>query len=173
MARKNENRGADTLIKFIIFLVTAWMSVRYADGYKIVGPVFGLAVVAFDSNLFRKVSKEKHILFIIASTLIYGLVYWISMWKWEADFVLINYFIGPFPLGVILGSVLLPLAHRKILTSSPALTKQVMVSLVASFYMVMILAFLNNEYGVGIRFNFIAISITLWQAIYLYLFFRP
>ena len=160
------------LMKWAIYIVSVWISVKYADRYTVVGPVFGLAVVAYDSKFFRNVSRDKHVMFVAASTFIYALVYWVSLGKWESKSQLFNYFIGPFSVGVVLGSILLPLAHQIILRSSIAKTKQVIPSLVVSFYVVMLTAYLSNEFGFGAHFNFASVAIAVWQGLYLYLFFR-
>ncbi len=166
------NQERDRLIKLAIYFLCVWISTKFADGYAVVGPVFGLAVVAYDSKFFTNISREKHVGFLIASTLIYALVYWMSLRKWESSFEFFNYLIGPFALGVVLGSVLLPYAHKMFFKKSPVLTKQVIAFLLISFYTVTFFAYVYNEFGIGFSFNYAAIAIALWQGIYLYLFFR-
>ena len=160
------------LIQILIYTVSVWISIKYADGFWVVGPVFGLAVITCDSKLFRDINRDRHISFLIASTLIYALVYWVAMRKWETEIEIINYLISPFPLGIVLGSILLPLAHQVILKKSVVKTKWVTPALIASFYFISLLALLNNEFHIGFRFNFLAVMIALWQGIYLCFFFR-
>ena len=165
------NESRETVSILVVYFISVWLSVKYADGYAVVGPIFGLAVVAFDSKFFRNILKEKHLSFILASTLIYALVYSITSIKWESQIALVNYLIGPFPIGVVLGSILLPTAHKMIFKKPAALMRQVIFSLIASFYVVSLLAYFYNEFKWGIRFSFLGVSIAVWQGIYLYLFY--
>lgn len=159
-----------TLFKWLIYAVSAGISIKFADGYWVVGPVFGLSVTAWDSNLFRNFDGRRHGTFLISSTLIYALVYWVAMRKWESQFEEVNYFFGPFPLGVVLGSVLLPLAHALIFKNAQARIKRTIISLAACFYVVMFFAYLGNRFWPENHFNFVAVAIALWQGIYLFSF---
>ena len=117
------------LFRWIVYGVSAWVSVKYADGYWVVGPVFGAAVISYDSDSFRKLVVGRHLAFFIASTLIYALVYRISIGPWEFHSDFLNYFAGPFPSAVVTGSVLLPIAHRVIFRKTPAAAFRVAASI--------------------------------------------
>ena len=38
----------EILFRLVVYAVSVWVSNKYADGYWVVGPVFGLAVVSYD-----------------------------------------------------------------------------------------------------------------------------
>lgn len=161
----------DILSKLIVYLASIALSIKYADGYWIVGAVFGIAVISYEAESFKRLNLRRHGLFLAASILIYALVYWVAMRKLESPYDILNYFIGPFPIGVVLGSILLPLAHQRIFEKPKAQAKRVIFALIKSFYLVMLLAYLTNTFWPEKHFNFAAVAITIWQGIYLYLFF--
>jgi hypothetical protein len=157
----------DCILRLFVYGIGAWVSVKYATGYWVVGPVFGMVVVYYDSERFRKFAAGRHLAFLAASTLIYALVYGVASAKWEWSSDSLNYFLGPLPAGVFLGSILLPLSHQIILKRSPKATLRTMTWLTLSFYLVMLLAFADERLSLKLHFNFIALSVVLWQALYL------
>jgi hypothetical protein len=64
----------EVLFRLLVYVVSVWVSNKYADGYWVVGPVFGAAVVSFDLKGFKNLNLVKHGLFIALSTLIYALL---------------------------------------------------------------------------------------------------
>ncbi len=165
--------ASDILFRFIVYLASVWVSVKFADGYWVVGPVFGMAVISYDSKSFRNLVIGKHALFLLASTLIYSLVYWISIRKWGWPSESLDYFAGPFPAAVVTGSILLPFAHRAIFGASAGRTLQTTLWLSFSFFLVTLTTFINDRFSFGLHVNFIAIAIALWQGIYLYFLSLP
>ncbi len=158
----------DILFRLIVYLASVWVSVKFADAYWVVGPVFGMAVISYDSNSFRNLIIGKHALFLLASTFIYALVYWISIGKWGWPSESLNYFAGPFPAAVVTGSFFLPLAHRVVFGTSAGVTLRVTLWLSLSFFLVTMMTLLNDRFSLGLHINFIAVAIALWQGIYLY-----
>ena len=156
--------------KFAVFAASASISVKYAAGYWVVGPVFGLAVVSWDSNTFKNIVAVKHLSFLAASTLIYALVYRISTLNLNHASDFLDSTIGSLPIAVIVGSILLPLTHKMLFSKSLKSTVRVILCLILSFYAITLISFFNDHYGWGLRINFLAVSVTVWQGLYLYLF---
>ncbi len=163
----------ELFFKLVVFAASVWISVKYAVGYWVVGPVFGLAVISWDSNTFKNVIAAKHLSFLAASTLIYALVYHVSTFNWGRGSDFLDSMIGSLPIAVMIGSVLLSLAHRALFSAPLRVTLRVMASLILSFYAITLLSFGNDHFEWGLKINFLAISITVWQGLYLYFFFQP
>ncbi len=163
----------ELFFRLVVLAVSAWISVKYAVGYWVVGPVFGLAVVSWDSNTFKKFVAVKHLSFLAASTLIYALVYYISTLNWGHGSDFLDSIIGSLPIAVVLGSILLPLAHKFLFSSSFNRVARLMILLIFSFYIITLISFGNDYFEWGLKINFLAISITVWQGLYLYFFFQP
>lgn len=158
----------EILLRFAVYAASVAVSNKFAAGYWVVGPVFGLAVLVF---LWRRAKAywPGAAAYVAASTLIYALVYRIAGFKWGAsssDFS--SYFIGPFPVAVLVGSILLPCAHAIILRCPRALAWRTVAMLAASFYFVTFLAYLNSERGIGPYVSsWLPIMIAVWQGVYL------
>lgn len=157
--------------RVIVYCASVWISATYAAGYWVVGPVFGLVVVAYDSNLFRNLKLGRHAFFILVSTIIYAAVCRIALGRWERQSDLFNYFIGPFPVAVVVGSILMCFAHRFIFQSSNSQMFRATISLIASFYLVTLFGYLKDKAGLWPHLNLISAFVAVWQGTYLYLFF--
>ncbi len=163
----------ELFFRLVVFAASAWISVKYAVGYWVVGPVFGLAVVCWDSNTFKKFVAAKHLSFLAASTLIYALVYHISTLNWDHGSDFLDSIIGSLPIAVVLGSVLLPLAHKFLFSSSFKRVARLIILLILSFYIITLFSFANDHFEWSLKINFLAIAITVWQGLYLYFLFQP
>ncbi len=159
-----------TVIRALSYIACVWVSNKYAGGYWVVGPAFGLTVAVFDAKSL-KASLGKHVFFIALSTLIYAFVYRISLLKIGDDTVLFNYFIGSFPIAIVTGSVLLPLLHMRVFNKSRAGLSRAILSLVGSFYIVELVMLANEKFQISANFPWLALLIAVWQGVYLYVFF--
>ena len=155
----------------LAYAASAWISTQYAGGFWVVGPVFGLAVVVSDSQGLKSLQPVKHVLFIALSTLIYALVYRISLLKWGADNDLYNYVIGSFPVAIVTGSVLMAFMHSVVLNKSKDLMVRAAVSLVVCYYAITLLMYVAEKEHLNVHVPWLGILITAWQGMYLYTFF--
>ncbi len=158
----------EILLRFAVYAAGVFVSNKYAAGYWVVGPVFGLAVLIFVWKR-AKAYWPGAAAYVAASTLIYALVYRVAGLKWgSSSSVLTEYFTGPFPIAVVMGSVLLPCAHAVILRRPRVLAWRTAAILAASFYAVTILGYLNQEKGVGPHVSsWLPVMIAVWQGVYL------
>ena len=161
----------ETLFRLLVFAASAWVSNKYADGYWIVGPVFGMAVVSFDLKSLKDLNIFKHASFLAASTLIYALVYRISRLEWGNNTDLFEYFIGSFPAAIVTGSVLLSVAHTILFNKSKDVMVRAIAGLVVSFYALVFLMYFNDKSHLGWNIQWIAVMIAVWQGMYLTIFF--
>lgn len=159
------------LAQILLYVASVLISVKYAGGYWVVGPVFGLAVIGWDSDTFCKINAARHLPFLAASTLIYALVYHVSSQRWGNGSDLAESLYGPLPIAVIIGSVLLPVAHEFFLKATDRNFARVIPLLIFSHYLVSMLSFANEHMNFGINFNYLLATIALWQGIYLYCLF--
>ncbi|GEM_PF-966690 len=159
------------LFRFLAYVVSVAVSNKYAVGYWVVGPVFGTAVVVFAWKK-AKSNWPGAAAYIAASTLIYALVYRVSSLRWGNDSSeLTEYFAGPFPVAVLMGSVLLPCAHAIILGRPRALAWRTAAALAASFYLLTLLRYLNQELEMGPHVSWMPVTVGVWQGVYLVSFF--
>ena len=158
-------------VRLIIYVCSVLISFKYAGGYWVVGPVFGLAVVCWDSNTFRSFAAKKHLAFLAASSLIYALVYHISRQNWNHGSDFMDSVAGSLPVAVITGSILLPLAHKVFLSAGWKAVRQTIPLLVASYYLVTAVSWAKDVSGVTWDINFLMVAIAAWQGAYLYSFF--
>lgn len=163
----------EKLIYFIIYISSVAISLKYANSYWVVGPVFGLVVITLDSASFRSFVASKHVAYLAASSLIYALVYHISRQNWNHGSDLMDSLAGSFPAAVITGSILLPLAHRVFLSAVWKKVWRTTVILIAAYYFVTVLSWANDASGMNFRVNFLMILIAAWQGLYLYSFYIP
>ena len=164
-------RMFEKIVRFLIYASSVFISCKYAAGYWVVGPVFGLAVVCWDSNNLRNFAADRHIAFLAASSLIYALVFHISSQNWGRGSDLSDSLYGSLPIAVITGSILLPVAHKVLLrTGSKALTRTI-PRLIASYYFIALVSLANDAWKLGWNINFLFLSLGAWQGIYLYSFF--
>ena len=161
----------EILFRLLVFAASAWVSNKYADGYWVVGPVFGAAVVSYDMKSLQDLKLFKHASFIAVSTLIYALVYRISRLSWGGDTDLFEYFAGSFPAAIVTGSVLMSAAHMLIFNKSKEIMVRAMTALVVSFYFLAFLMYFNEKSHLGLDISWIAVMIAVWQGMYLYVFF--
>ncbi len=161
----------EMLARFAIYACSVYISCHYVNGPWIVGPVFGLAVISWDSNSFRGFAAKKHLAFTAASSLIWALVYTISSQNWNRGSDFADSLYGSLPIAVVAGSVLLPLTHRILLGASFRTTARTISYLVLSYYFVAFFSLANDSFGWGMRLNFLLMSLGAWQGAYLYSFF--
>ena len=157
-------------MRALIYIACVWVSYKYAAGYWVVGPAFGLTVAFFDAKSLKNFAA-RHVFFIALSTLVYALVYCISQLKIGDDSVLYNYFIGSFPIAIVTGSVLLPVIHTRLFNRSRAGLSFAILSLVGSFYIVELVMLVNEKIQISATFPWLALLIAVWQGAYLFTFF--
>ena len=160
-------------IRWVVYVISVAVSRKYAAGYWVVGPVFGAAVVFCDSNSFKGLKPVKHLAFLAASSLIYALVFWIADLKWSPPAGLSEDFFGTFPLAVITGSLLLPVAHKFILGAGTSRAVRATLALILSFYFLLCFEHFSSQSRRPVDFDFMTAAIALWQGLYLYLFYKP
>ena len=158
----------NTLLKLITFGFCASISTKYCGQDWVVGPVFGLTAIIWQTSF--KGLNQKHFLFLGASTLIYAAVSRISsLWEFKSD--LANMVFGSFSLAVVFGSVTLPFALKSIFPETKKRFKKVVISLIVSYYIIVAVAsFFSNVLNMK-TINFVNIMIVVWQALFFYLFF--
>ena len=78
------------------------------------GPVFGLVVLIWDSEMPGDIFRLKNVPFLTASTLIYACVFWIASRDFGYNSTFWEIFTGSSSWGVLLGSLLMPQAHRNL-----------------------------------------------------------
>jgi hypothetical protein len=161
----------ERVVHLLIYASSVYISSKYANGYWVVGPVFGLAVISWDSDTFRKFVAAKHIAYLAASSLIYALVYHISRQNWNRGSDLMDSVAGSLAVGVIVGSALLPFAHQIFLSANLKTARKAFLLLVAAYYIVTAVSWANDEMNWGLRINFLTVMIAAWQGAYLYAFF--
>ncbi len=159
------------IVRFVIYASSVLISAKYADSYWVVGPLFGLVVVVFHSANLKPLFKPKDISFLIASTLIYAIVFHISSQNWNYGSDLADSLYGSFPIAIITGSVLLPLAHKMIYGASVKTFKSAVIALIVSYYIVVLISILRDLLTPGMHLNFLLLFIGAWQAAYLCVFF--
>lgn len=158
------------IVRAVSYLIGAWISQRYAAGYWVVGPVFGLVVLIWDSEMPGDLFRLKNVPFLTASTLIYACVFWIASRDFGYNSTFWEIFTGSASWGVLLGSLLMPQVHRAVFGKGEragALT----VQLILSFYLVTAVSKLADHFGYGNGVNYIAIAVFVWQGLYLANFF--
>jgi hypothetical protein len=102
--------------KVLVAIAASYFSFQLALTYWwYVGLVFGLVVILFDTRTPKEFFKTQHLQFLLASTAIFALVYWIAVTvqKGHTPFKLYGNL-----LGTAVGSILLPLAHKMFLSVS-------------------------------------------------------
>ena len=161
----------EMLFRLAIYGASVWLSNKYAGGYWVVGPVFGLAVVSFDMKSPKDLNVIKHGIFIGLSTLIYALVYRISRLEWGTDTDLYHYFIGSFPAAIVTGSVFMAVAHTLVFNKSKEVMARALLTLIACYYAVTLAMYINEKSHLGLDVQWIAIMIAAWQGLYLHTFF--
>jgi len=159
------------MARFLIYACSVFISSKYANGYWVVGPVFGLAVVCWDSGNFRNFAAARHAVFLAASSLIYALVFWISSQNWNRGSDLLDSLFGSLPIAVITGSVLLPAAHRVFLKTGRKAFARTAPLLILSYYIIASISLAKDALRWEWDVNFLLLLIGAWQGIYLYSLF--
>ena len=159
------------LVRLLAYGVSVWLSNKYAGGYWVVGPVFGVAVVLHDMKDIHDLRPVKHGLFIVFSTLIYALVYRISLLKWGTDTPLYNYVIGPMPAAIVTGSILMAFMHTVVMNKSKEQMLRAVIVLIVGYYFVTALMFANEKFSLNLNVQWMMVLIGAWQGLYLYTFF--
>ena len=155
------------IIPWVVYGLCVFISRQFCTGYWVVGPVFGVALLLFNSDrVFKKLSSQ-HLVFLITSTLIYALVYWIAAngWKFRSDWL--DALAGSASAGVVLGSLLMPLIHGRFFGMDPKTVLPVSIFLIAGWYAVTLVSLAVQVIGPNFRFDFLFIAIALWQGIYM------
>ncbi len=158
----------EKLVRFLIYVSSVFISSKYANDHWVVGPVFGLAVITWDSNTFRNFAAARHVAYLAASTLIYALVFHISSQNWNHGSDLLDSLIGSLPIAIITGSILLPVAHKLFLSASSKAVGRTIPLLIMSYYLVAFISLANDACHLEWHINFLSVSIGAWQAVYLY-----
>ncbi len=159
-------------IRALTYILSAWISIKFASDYWVIGPVFGLTVVVWDSDHVSHFLSRKHILFVAISALIYALVLHIIMSEyWRFDIEILNDFFGTFSAGVITGSLLLPATHSLLLGSTKRTNAQASIALIVFFYLIILIGSLSAQLKLSIPFDIGDVVIAVWQAVYLACFF--
>ena len=111
----------EIILRLVVFAGSVWLSNKFADSHWVVGPVFGAAVIVFGWKEVRT-NLPRGAAYLAMSTAIYAFVYYLSGLKWGDTSDLFVYFLGPFPVAIVAGSILLPCAHAILLGRSRAAT---------------------------------------------------
>ena len=148
--------------KLLVFIVGAYVSFAHCAEYWVIGPVFGMVVLCWQATNVRAFLSPKRLRFLASSTLIYALVYWISRQKLPE----VSYLFSAFLLAVLVGTVLLPLAHGRWLGASRRRVRVAIPVIYGAFYLSQ---FLNLSSAGQQWINMVSI----WQAAYLFCFFGP
>src|SRR3990167_4995111 len=133
------------LIPWIAYIACVVISRKFADAYWVVGAVFAITcLVVSHRGITKKMFSLKSGFFILISTLIYALVFWIAKhgWQFKQDFL--DMLFGSLTVGVILGSILMPLFHGILYALNERMIRKVFFPLVASWYAVNLMAFLDD-----------------------------
>lgn len=156
------------VVPILAYAASVFVSHKYAAGYWVVGPVFALALMIANLEAVRKKISPNHLLFIAASTLTYALVYWISDRGWKFQNDMLDMLFGSMSGGVVVGSLLLPFLHAMLLGEDAKSAQSAAVALIASWYVVLVLAWVDDLIKFRYDVNYILIAIAVWQGIYLY-----
>lgn len=152
-----------------IFVAVAYR-LSYSDlisDYWYVGPAFGVVVLLWHTYRAAELLRPTSLAFLAASTLIYALVALIVM---DLDEYIPNYgdfFDGGF-LGVMVGTVLLPIAHCRFL-GGPWGRLKYSVPVHYAVWHIIVVAIDRS----GISDNDFINAMSIWQALYLIAMFGP
>ena len=159
------------IARFLVYTASVFISWKFADGYWVVGPVFGLAVVVWDSKSLKDLQTRPHVAFIIASTLIYALVFKISSQRLDLGSEFLESLFGSFAISIIIGSLLLPLAHKIFFKTNEKMFMNTVFLLILSYYFVVLMSLIHDMSGHNLPINMLFLLVALWQGVYLYSFF--
>jgi hypothetical protein len=153
-----------TILRLAAWALGAVVCDRTVENHWVVGPVFGGVVVLWDWTCCQKPRWVRWGVFLVVSTLIYAMV------RELADIRLPDspIFEVLFP-AVLVGSFLLPLAHRIILNQPrvPIVTTGILIY-IASYAGSLV----SDGLGLGAPWTMLINSVAAWQGAYLFLLFR-
>ena len=155
------------IIPLLAYAVSIFFSNRYADGYWVVGPVFAAAFFVINHEKVFKNPSLKHLAFLLASTLVYALVYWISGHGWKLEPEWLDMLAGATTVGIIIGSLLMSLVHALIFGVDLKKVRLVAGWLIGSWYFVLLLSWIDDATGFKPSIDYLLVSLALWQGIYL------
>ena len=150
------------LARVLLFAAGAYVSFDRCAEHWVVGPVFGTVVLLWRPAGVRGAFTSKSLGFLASSTLIYALVYGISRQKMPE----VPYLFSSFMLAVLVGTVLLPLAHGWWLGAPRRRVRLAIPVVYVAFYLSQ---FLDPPDAVQKWIN----AVSIWQAAYLFCFFGP
>jgi hypothetical protein len=155
------------IIPWLVYAASVFLSAHFAAGYWAVGLIFGIAVLLANFEAVRSKLSLQHLVFVVASILIYALVYWMADkgWKFNQDWL--DSLIGSFSAGVVVGSLLLPFVHSILFGTDPKRIQSTALALIGSWYGVVLLSWLCGYFKIKLPVTYIQIAIALWQGIYL------
>lgn len=156
------------VIPWLAFIASILISRKFCDQYWVVGPVFGAAVLVANYEIVRKKFSIQYILFLAASTLIYALIFWIADkgWKFESD--ALDMLAGSLSGAVVVGSLLMPFIHTMLLGADFKTAQSTALGLIAVWYVVVLLSWIDDKVGFSPRIDYIFIAIAFWQGLFLY-----
>jgi hypothetical protein len=155
--------------RIAIFVAVAYR-LSYSDlisEYWCVGPAFGLVVLLWHSHKAGELFRPASLAFLAASTLIYALVALIVMGLEEYIPDYGDLFDGGF-LGVMIGTVLLPVAHCKFL-GGPWARLKFTVPLHYAVWHIIVVAIDRS----GASDSDFVNAMSIWQVLYLAAMFAP
>ena len=155
------------LIPYFIYLLSVVISRQFCASYWIVGPVFAIALLLINYQSLTKSSSQKYLVFVLASTLVYALVFLIASrgWSFKKDWQ--DALFGALSGGVILGSFLLPRIQARLFGLALKKSLKVSLLLIISWYAVTFLSLIEDPLlEIAPFIDFLSISIALWQGIY-------
>lgn len=144
----------------VIFVIGAYFCQEYAAEYWVVGPLFGAVVLFWHFSFARRTLHWNAAFFLIASTLIYALVVWISRKPRLGD--------DAFYWAVWVGTILLPVAHALMLGASHSRAALAVPCIYGLWYGISsVLGQFTLPQAVQPFLN----TVSIWQALYLLFLF--
>lgn len=155
------------IVAIVAYLASVYISREYCDGYWVVGPVFAAAALIAHYGASGLKVSFRHALFLVASTLVYALVYWIYQHGWDFRRDEVDMLIGSLSMGVVAGSILMPALHAFLFDVDMKKVRRTAGLLIVSWYLVIFVSKLDNEFGFPISLDYTLLAIAAWQAVYL------
>lgn len=154
------------LISILAYLLSVFVSWKYCAGYWVVGPVFAAAILMAHFKQVGKKFSLRHVAWILASTLVYALVYWISRKGWAFQQDWLDMLAGSLTAGVIAGSLLMPAIHAYLFDVPSKSARKASLLLILSWYVTIFLSLLDEKLGFKPHIEYDFVAIALWQGIY-------
>lgn len=162
MIRGLDGRAA-WAVRLALFAVCAWVSGEQMDERWVIGPLFGVVVLAWHLTLPPTLTLQ-HALFLVASTLIYALVAHLAI-----DGLPVAQHSMEVNQAVLVGTVLLPVAHRQFLGAPWDRVVRTIVGVYVVWFAIGKLLEMMDLDGTWGLINMASI----WQALYLSFMFAP